>query len=245
MLTQCPKCETIYRLSASDLGSAEGFVQCGECAEQFNALHRLADEPSFAKPTENGVAIAAATTQASGPAFTLMDTDMGDETIEPVVTTTNSSRDDALELDNGQAETEATFFDVTATPETQRSAATPIDVDTIVDVGRFHRTDNDTVTPKENSLVGAGTLDLGSTATSQTLPGSEHEILFTDPSGEVPNSEEEPGEALPQQIDDVPAILQKDVAALRKNRSSMRWVWSLTSFARRSRSPTISKYIAG
>jgi predicted Zn finger-like uncharacterized protein len=82
VLTQCPKCETIYRLSASDLGSAEGFVQCGECAEQFNTLHRLADEPSFAKPTENGVAIEAATTQAPGPAFILMDT--GDETIEPV-----------------------------------------------------------------------------------------------------------------------------------------------------------------
>ena len=82
VLTQCPKCETIYRLSASDLGSAEGFVQCGECAEQFNTLHRVADEPSFAKPTENGVAIEAATTQAPGPAFILMDT--GDETIEPV-----------------------------------------------------------------------------------------------------------------------------------------------------------------
>ena len=47
MLTQCPNCQTIYQISAGELGAAKGFVECGECAKQFNALDRIADEPQF------------------------------------------------------------------------------------------------------------------------------------------------------------------------------------------------------
>lgn len=50
MLTQCPKCDAIYRLGATELGAAQGYVECGDCGEQFNALARLADEPKFARP---------------------------------------------------------------------------------------------------------------------------------------------------------------------------------------------------
>ena len=52
MLTQCPSCQTIYRLRAEELAAANGFVACGECHTQFNALSRIADEPSFAGQTQ-------------------------------------------------------------------------------------------------------------------------------------------------------------------------------------------------
>jgi len=62
VLTQCPNCDTIYRLAAADLGAAHGFVECGECGEQFNALARLADEPKFT--TKPGSVVSAATAAA-------------------------------------------------------------------------------------------------------------------------------------------------------------------------------------
>ena len=82
MLTQCPRCETIYRLGAADLGAAQGFVECGECAKQFNALQRLADEPSLsATPTidsppittNSEPSIAKVADPSRGPSFVLID----------------------------------------------------------------------------------------------------------------------------------------------------------------------------
>jgi predicted Zn finger-like uncharacterized protein len=43
--TQCPKCETIFKLSADVLRAAGGQVRCGRCSEVFNALARLAEDP--------------------------------------------------------------------------------------------------------------------------------------------------------------------------------------------------------
>ena len=43
MFTQCPKCETVFRLSADALRVAGGQVRCGRCGEVFDALTRLAD----------------------------------------------------------------------------------------------------------------------------------------------------------------------------------------------------------
>lgn len=45
MLTQCAACRAVYRLAATDLAAANGFVICGECETQFNALEHLADDP--------------------------------------------------------------------------------------------------------------------------------------------------------------------------------------------------------
>ena len=45
LLTQCPHCGTVFRLNASLLAVARGFVECGECAKVFYSLERLADEP--------------------------------------------------------------------------------------------------------------------------------------------------------------------------------------------------------
>ena len=46
MYTQCSKCETVFRLSAEALRAAGGQVRCGRCGEVFNALARLAEEPT-------------------------------------------------------------------------------------------------------------------------------------------------------------------------------------------------------
>jgi predicted Zn finger-like uncharacterized protein len=45
VFTQCPQCETVFRLSADVLGAAGGQVRCGRCGEVFDALKRLAEEP--------------------------------------------------------------------------------------------------------------------------------------------------------------------------------------------------------
>ena len=45
MFTQCPECETIFKLSAEVLRAAAGEVRCGRCGEIFNALRSLAEEP--------------------------------------------------------------------------------------------------------------------------------------------------------------------------------------------------------
>jgi predicted Zn finger-like uncharacterized protein len=44
MLTQCPNCQTIFRVTSEILRVAEGQVRCGRCQRQFDALARLIDE---------------------------------------------------------------------------------------------------------------------------------------------------------------------------------------------------------
>lgn len=41
MYTQCPECQTIYKLSGADLAGAHGSVRCGHCAAVFDALWTL------------------------------------------------------------------------------------------------------------------------------------------------------------------------------------------------------------
>jgi len=44
VLTQCPNCQTIFRVTSEILRVAEGQVRCGRCQTQFDALGRLIDE---------------------------------------------------------------------------------------------------------------------------------------------------------------------------------------------------------
>ncbi len=44
-LTRCPQCQTIFRLTASQLKKAKGKVRCGSCALVFNAQGHLIDPP--------------------------------------------------------------------------------------------------------------------------------------------------------------------------------------------------------
>jgi predicted Zn finger-like uncharacterized protein len=44
MFTRCPKCQTVFRISAAVLQMADGDVRCGSCSEVFNALQTLVDD---------------------------------------------------------------------------------------------------------------------------------------------------------------------------------------------------------
>jgi predicted Zn finger-like uncharacterized protein len=45
MFTQCPKCHTVFRLSAHQLRMAQGLVRCGTCHIVFDCVQTLRDEP--------------------------------------------------------------------------------------------------------------------------------------------------------------------------------------------------------
>jgi len=45
MYTQCPHCETVFRITAEQLQLARGDVRCGDCNEIFHALETLRDRP--------------------------------------------------------------------------------------------------------------------------------------------------------------------------------------------------------
>lgn len=50
MLTQCPHCETVFRVSAEQLSVAAGRVRCGQCAGVFDAHAHVYDQPSESEP---------------------------------------------------------------------------------------------------------------------------------------------------------------------------------------------------
>jgi len=53
MLTQCPNCQTTFRVTTEILRVADGQVRCGRCQTQFDALERLIDENEAADPNES------------------------------------------------------------------------------------------------------------------------------------------------------------------------------------------------
>lgn len=55
MLTQCPACNTTFRVTAEQIKAKSGRVRCGECQNVFNALDTLIDalpDSTFLLPTE-------------------------------------------------------------------------------------------------------------------------------------------------------------------------------------------------
>lgn len=50
MYTQCPDCQTRFRVTAGALRAAHGTVRCGRCGSAFDALVRLSDTPPRAEP---------------------------------------------------------------------------------------------------------------------------------------------------------------------------------------------------
>src|SRR5512143_2705839 len=43
MYSQCPDCQTRFRVTAEMLRAARGTVRCGRCGSAFDALERLSD----------------------------------------------------------------------------------------------------------------------------------------------------------------------------------------------------------
>ena len=247
MLTQCPNCETIYRLGAADLGAAQGFVECGECGAEFNAIGRLADEPKFpheasAPSTDPDAARThpqnAEIDASSGPTFVLLDsgeTAVVDESVptredeEPEVIDETSTELGALSAELEQA----SLFE--ARPETspEQDPESEIAPDTAAAIA--HDAEPELVSTDVaaqdpvNEMASAveepepAIVDIAESP-SPTLSESEHAILFTDPSDEFKDDDAADLDQI--DIDEVPAILQDEVAALKRQpKQGLRWLW--------------------
>ena len=44
MLTQCPKCKSVFKIDQQSLQIADGVVECGECSTHFNAIKERIDQ---------------------------------------------------------------------------------------------------------------------------------------------------------------------------------------------------------
>jgi len=51
MYTECPHCQSVFRLTVPVLRKAHGRVRCGSCAEVFDALDHLRDDDGKARPS--------------------------------------------------------------------------------------------------------------------------------------------------------------------------------------------------
>lgn len=224
MLTQCSICGTVFRIHADQLSAAEGFVECGECETQFNALERLIDEPgtqangaagtpptSSAQPVAPGnglgVSISASASPAEGPVFVLLDAD--DPTGEP---------------ESGPEQ--ATLHDPTSATDAPVSVAS--DEHQPVDFAIDPAYTEEQIALDPDPGHQAVDIDPESTPTGPTLSAAEHAVLFTEPGAgdtlELDLVEE--GEDL----EDVPALLKDQLAALnreKRSRSSITWIWAL------------------
>ncbi|MFS2127939.1 MJ0042-type zinc finger domain-containing protein, partial [Pseudomonas sp. Pseusp97] len=47
-ITQCPHCQTRFRVNAAQLGAASGAVRCGTCLKVFSAPQNMVGEPTQA-----------------------------------------------------------------------------------------------------------------------------------------------------------------------------------------------------
>jgi predicted Zn finger-like uncharacterized protein len=68
VLTQCPACLTIFRVTGPILRMGHGQVRCGRCEQQFDALERLLDDEEEAMQTGEMHALKRAVTSPSSTA---------------------------------------------------------------------------------------------------------------------------------------------------------------------------------
>ncbi|WP_339486790.1 DUF3426 domain-containing protein [Pseudomonas sp. EL_65y_Pfl2_R95] len=74
-VTQCPQCQTSFRVNTTQLGAAHGAVRCGACLNVFNAAKQLQQQghvitPAASKPLPAAPPVAA-TSKAKAPDDTL------------------------------------------------------------------------------------------------------------------------------------------------------------------------------
>ena len=107
MFTVCPKCTLTLAVTANDLRVGQGYVRCGRCANVFNALLTLSEEPTEpappSQPTLAGQSAMAAA--ASAPAHSQALPADGPQTHLP----TELSFDGSIENESSRAEGTGTF----------------------------------------------------------------------------------------------------------------------------------------
>lgn len=242
MLTQCPNCQTIYQITASELSAAKGFVACGECETQFNALDRIADEPNFgglADPTTAQLS----TQHKQAPAITLIDSPPTDDTVAPVVSVeARDNTDDAYpRITPDQTPT--------AEPTNDLASDDRLISDQSDDVTSSDQFDQ-TLELDEISVGDVSGASEQINYSPTTLPPEEHAILFTDGEQEAQFSEidqqqqvETNSEASRETVaakimhptndldlDEVPAILQEELMAMAQPKKPRTpWYWGVVA----------------
>ena len=131
MFTVCPKCTLTLAVTANDLRMGQGYVRCGRCANVFNALLTLSEEPvedslgdSPFAPAADAPASADETSADEASADEAADTTATDELVAPTAATasdvepadgpvnhlaTESSSDGSIENESNFAEGTGTF----------------------------------------------------------------------------------------------------------------------------------------
>lgn len=71
MYTQCPQCDTLFRIGAAQLAQAHGLVCCGVCGHRFNALDALSERPEPQRRREPAPADTAPPADNAAPALPL------------------------------------------------------------------------------------------------------------------------------------------------------------------------------
>jgi predicted Zn finger-like uncharacterized protein len=103
MFTQCPKCESVFKVSEKDAQAHEGLVRCGNCFSVFNASWNLTDDPRNEFYTAAAVphsSSGAANPVGSGFTFSLVNSQIsqpGDISKEQPDTTALTGAEDAPE----------------------------------------------------------------------------------------------------------------------------------------------------
>jgi predicted Zn finger-like uncharacterized protein len=102
MYTQCPGCDTAFRVTASDLQRAAGRVVCVGCGREFNALERLTeDAPVASDQADDERAILETLDELTGPDEIRIE-DTGVEW--RVIVQDESADEDLLQADESEAE---------------------------------------------------------------------------------------------------------------------------------------------
>lgn len=109
MFTQCPSCQTTFRVSAEVLQQADGRVRCGGCSNAFNALEHLlgedgspatpADQSSTESATDQSKQLLKTLEKLAGPEVTLDDTDVEWRALEDAESGDGSDAGEAADPD--------------------------------------------------------------------------------------------------------------------------------------------------
>jgi len=124
MFTVCPKCMLTLAVTAGDLRMGQGYVRCGRCANVFNALLALSEEPAEdgeAAPTPTPADRAsqsqiAAALRQSAPEQTAPANEPNDGTAASDAALAEAAKEEAIS--EGSIENESNFDDGTGTFET-------------------------------------------------------------------------------------------------------------------------------
>jgi predicted Zn finger-like uncharacterized protein len=77
MLTECPSCLTVFRVTGAILKMGHGQVRCGKCRTQFDALDSLLDDEDA--PGEAAKAVAESKLPAEPPGIEAQESDLAEE----------------------------------------------------------------------------------------------------------------------------------------------------------------------